>query len=109
MSPVYAAVLILNPCNHTRYIKTHWPKKWSKLALIKIKKLWEKYKEEAVVIRTPPAFSYNSLSREPPELNAFNRIALSLRTVARPVSENEYEDYNSLESYDPDKQGAFAW
>jgi hypothetical protein len=109
MSPVYAAALILNPRNRTRYIKTHWPKKWSKLALIKVKKLWEKYREEAVVIPTPSAFLYNSSSREPSELDAFDWIALSLRAVARPASEDEYEDYNSLESYDPGKQGALAW
>ena len=57
---------------------------------------------------TPLAFSYNSSSREPLELDTFDRIALSLRAVTRPASEDEYEDYNSLESYDPSKQGALA-
>ena len=109
MSPVYAATLILNPCNRTRYIKTHWPKKWSKPALVKVKKLWEKYREEAIVLPTPLAFSYDSSSREPLELDAFDRIALSLRAAARPASEDEYKDYNSLESYDPSKRGALAW
>jgi hypothetical protein len=109
MSPIYAATLILNPGNRTRYIKTHWPKKWSKLALVKVKKLWEKYREAAIVLSTPPALSYSSSSCELPELDAFDRIALSLRAVARPASEDEYEDYNSLESYDPSKRGALAW
>jgi hypothetical protein len=108
MSPVYAAVLILNPRNYTRYIETYWLKKWSKLALIKVKKLWEKYKKETVVIPTPLAFLYNSLSREPPELNTFDWIALSLKAVARPASKDEYKDYNSLKSYDLGKQGALA-
>jgi hypothetical protein len=95
--------LILNPRNYTRYIETYWLKKWLKLALTKVKKLWEKYREEVIVIPTPPAFSYNSSSRELLELDTFNRIALSLIAVARPVSEDEYEDYNSLESHDPGK------
>jgi hypothetical protein len=61
------------------------------------------------VIPTPPTFSYNSLSREPPELDAFNRIALFFKAVARPASKDKYKDYNSLESYDPGKQKALAW
>ena len=34
---------------------------------------------------------------------------MSLWAVARPASEDEYEDYNSLESYDPGKRGALTW
>jgi hypothetical protein len=109
MSSVYAAVLILNPCNRTRYIKTHWPKKWSKPVLVKVKKLWERYRERVIITPTPPAFSHDSLSHEIPELDAFDRIALSLTAVARPASQDEFEDYNSLESYDPGKKGALAW
>jgi hypothetical protein len=48
MSLFYAAALILNPANCTRYIKTHWPKKWSKPALAAVKKLWERYREEVI-------------------------------------------------------------
>ena len=54
-------------------------------------------------------FSYDNTLREPKELDAFDRIALSLRSVARPVSEDEYKDYNSQESYAPSKKGALAW
>jgi hypothetical protein len=109
MSPVYAAALILNPRNRIRYIKTHWPKKWSKPVLVKVKKLWEKYRERAIIQPTPSAFSRDSSSHEISELDAFNRIALSLTAVARPASQDEFEDYNSLESYDPGKKGALAW
>jgi hypothetical protein len=109
MSPFYAAALVLNPGYRTRYIETHWPKKWSKPVLARIKKLWEKYREEVIVLPTTSAFSYDNPSRELPELDAFDRIALSLRSVARPASEDEYEDYNSLESYDPGKKGALVW
>jgi hypothetical protein len=49
------------------------------------------------------------LSHEIPELNAFDRIALSLTAVARPASQDEFENYNSLESYNPGKKGALAW
>jgi hypothetical protein len=109
MSPLYATALVLNPGYRTRYIETHWPKKWSKPILAKVKKLWEKYREEVVVLPTTSAFTYSNPSHELPELDAFDRIALSLRSVARPASEDEYEDYNSLDSYDPGKKGALAW
>lgn len=109
MSPVYAAALILNPRNRTRYIETHWPKKWSKPVLVKVKKLWEKYRERAIITPTPPAFSHDSSSHEISELDTFDRISISLRAVARPASQDEFEDYNSLASHDPGKQGALAW
>ena len=109
MSPIYAAALVLNPSYRTRYIETHWPRKWSKPILVKVKKLWEKYREEVVVLPTPPPFSYDNPSRELLELDRFDQIALSLRAVAQLASEDEYEDYNSLESYDPGKKGALAW
>jgi hypothetical protein len=108
MSPVYAAALILNPRNRTRYIETHWPKKWSKPVLAKVKKLWERYRERPIITPTPPAFSHNSSSHGISELDAFDRIALSLTAAARPSSQDEFEDYNSLESYDPGKKGALA-
>ena len=41
-------------------------------------------------------------------LDAYNRIKLSLSVIARPASEDEYEDYNSQESCDPGKKGALA-
>ena len=108
MSLFYAAALILNPANRTRYIKTHWPKKWSKPALAAVKKLWERYREEVIPPQSYPAFSYDTPS-EPKELDAFDQIALSLRSVARPTSEDEYKDYNSQDSHFPGKGGALAW
>jgi len=109
MSLIYATTLVLNPGYHTRYIKTHWPKKWSKLILAKVKKLWEKYREEVVVLPTTLAFSYNNPSYKLPELDCFDQIALSLHVVAWPVSKDKYKDYNLLESCDPGKKGALAW
>jgi hypothetical protein len=109
MSPLYTIALILNPGYYMRYIETHWPKKWSKPILAKVKKLWERYREEVIVPLTTSAFTYGNPSHELLELNAFNRIALSLRSVTRLASEDEYKDYNSLDSYDPGKKGALAW
>ena len=109
MSPLYTAALILNPARRTRYIKMNWLKKQSKPTLVKVKKLWEKYREEVVPLSTIIPFLYNNPSREVRELNAFDQIALSLQQVARPASEDEYEDYNSQESYAPRKAGALAW
>jgi hAT family C-terminal dimerisation region len=109
MSPLYAAALILNPTNRTRYIETHWPRKWSRPTLAKVKKLWEKYREEVQPLPALPLFSYDNPSKELKELDAFDEIVLSLRSVARRSSEDEYEDYNSQESYNPGKKGALAW
>jgi hypothetical protein len=108
MSPFYAASLILNPSHRTRYLETHWPRKWSKPAIAAVKKLWERYREEVIPPQAYSAFSYDN-PLEPKELDTFDQIALSLRSVARPTSEDEYEDYNSRDSYDPGKGGALAW
>ena len=108
MSLIYIIALVLNPSYYTRYIKTYQLKKQLKPILAKVKKLQEKYKEEIIVLLTPLAFLYNNPSRELLELNAFDRIALSLCAVARLASKDEYEDYNLLELYDPSKKGALA-
>ena len=108
MSPFYAASLILNPSHRTRYLETHWPKKWYKPALAVVKKLWERYRDEVIPPQPYRAFSYDNPSK-PKELDTFDQIALSLRLVARPTSEDEYEDYNSQDSHDPGKGGALAW
>jgi hypothetical protein len=76
--------------------------------LAKVKKLWEKYREEVQPPPTFPLFLYDNPSKEPKELDAFDEIVLSLQSVARPASEDEYEDYNSQESYNPGKKGALA-
>jgi hAT family protein len=114
MSPFYAAALVLNPAYHTRYIEAHWPKKWAKPVLTKVKKLWERYRDEAASLPlATPAFSYGCTSQVPSkelkELDAYDRIALTLRSVARPSSGDEYVDYNSEDLYDPGKKGALAW
>ena len=109
MSLIYIIALVLNPSYYTRYIKTYQLKKQLKPILAKVKKLQEKYKEEIIVLLTPLAFLYNNPSRELLELNAFDRIALSLCAVARLASKDKYEDYNLLESYNPSKKGALAW
>jgi len=59
----------------------------------------------------PPTFttfSYEGTSKEPRELDTFNQIAQSLGQVARPASEDEFEDYNSQEPYDPSKGGSYT-
>jgi len=58
---------------------------------------------------TTLTFIYSNPSYKLLKLDAFDRIALSLCLVARLASEDEYEDYNLLDSYDPGKKGALAW
>ncbi len=42
-------------------------------------------------------------------MDTYDYIKTSFKIVARPVSEDEYEDYNSYESYDPGTKGVFVW
>ena len=74
-----------------------------------MKKLWEKHREETLVPPTFTTFSYEGISKEPKELDTFGQIAQSLRQVAWPTSEDEFEDYNSQEPYDPSKGGSYTW
>jgi hypothetical protein len=65
-------------------------------------------RSQAAYLSSP--FSYGSPIQEPKELDTFDQIRLTLQsTVIRPSSDDEYEDYNKVESYDPGKQGALAW
>ena len=112
MSPFYAAALILNPARRTRYIEVHWPKESAQRALVKVRELWEKYREEVKAPQQDPfAFKYSSSKRKKKERepNTFNKIAMSLSLVTRPSSQDEYDDYNTSEPYDPGKQGALKW
>jgi hypothetical protein len=74
--------------------------------LAKVKKLWEKYQEEVQPLPTLLSFLYNNPLKEPKKLDPFNQAILSLRSVARPASKDEYKDYNSQELYNPEKKGA---
>ena len=76
--------------------------------MAKVKKLWEKYKEEVIVPLITLTFTYNNPSYKLLKLDAFNRIALSLRLIARLASKDKYEDYNLFDLYNLSKKGALA-
>jgi len=76
--------------------------------LAKVKKLWEKYKEEVIVLLITLTFIYNNPSYKLLELDAFNRIALSFRLIAQLASKDKYEDYNLFDLYNLSKKGALA-
>ena len=99
MSTLYATALILHPSRRTRYIKLYWPKKWVKTTLERVKRLWEDYWEAAPLPTSSISASYNKRLNKPRELNTFDQIAQSLKQVAWPASQDEYEDYNSREPY----------
>jgi len=100
MSALYAAALILHPSRRTRYIEVNWPKKWVKSTLEKVRKLWEDYQKAAPLPTSSISTLYNKRLNEPRELNTYDQIAQSLKQVARPASQDEYEDYNSGELYE---------
>src|SRR6266536_2851780 len=83
ISLLYIITLILNPARRTRYIEINWPKKWFKPILVKIKKFWERYREEIISLSIIVPFSYDNLFKEVRELDTFNQIALSLQQIAR--------------------------
>ena len=95
MSPFYAAALILNPKRRTRYIETHWPKKWARPTLAKVKKLWEKYREQAPLSPLVITTLYDAAKKKKleKELDIFDQIAQDLKKHARPASQDEYQDY----------------
>ena len=73
---MYAAALILHPGRRTEYIKTNWLAKWIKPNLKRVEKLWEDYREKALVPSL--ATLYDEVQRkleEEKELGAFDRIA----------------------------------
>jgi hypothetical protein len=107
MSPFYTVFLILNPSHRTRYLKTYWLKKWSKPALTAVKKLWERYRKKVIFLQTYPAFSYDNPLKSK-KFDTFNQIALSLRSITRPTSKNEYKNYNSQNSHFPRAKETFA-
>src|SRR5213080_4013209 len=110
MSPIYATALILNLKHHTRYIQANWKREWREPALKSIQKLWEMYREVKISVLTTTPFSYDKHNQEEPkELDSFSRIALALEVQARPASQDEYEDYNIVESYDPSTKRALVW
>jgi hypothetical protein len=110
MSALYAAALVLHPGRRTRYIEVNWLKKYVKPTLEKVRKLWESYREAAPIAATLVSPSYGRVLEEPKELNTFDQIAQSLKQVARPASQDEYEDYNSGESYELRKEvSALMW
>ena len=102
MSSLYAAALILHPARRTRYIKANWIKKYVKPTLASVKRLWEEYREIALIPEPPLSYSKGShckTQEKRRELNTFDQIAQSLSQVARPTSQDEYEDYNAGEPY----------
>ena len=95
----------------TRYINFYWLRKWRAPVLAKVKKLWERYREVKISAPIIIPFSYEKQNKGEAikPLDTYDRIKASLKTVARPASEDEYEDYNSQESYDPGIKGALVW
>ena len=62
-----------------------------------------------ILFPTTTPFSYENQNQiKPQELDTFDQIALSLHSVTKLVSEDEYEDYNSQESYEPGKKEALT-
>jgi hypothetical protein len=109
-TPLYAAALILHPSRRTEYIKTNWPAKWVKPNLKKVEKLWEDYREKALVPSL--AISYDEVQHQPEkekELGTFDRIAHDLEKYMRPSSQDEYQDYINQAPQNISKMSALVW
>jgi hAT family C-terminal dimerisation region len=92
------------------YIKANWKDKWAKVALRKVKELWEVYREQAPTSLASLSPSYSRPSQQSPkELDAFDQIAQNLGKYTRPASQDEYQDYTSGEPYDIGKMPALMW
>ena len=110
MSLFYAVALVLNPIFCIRYINLYQPRKWRALALAKVKKLWERYREAKILAPTTIPFLYEKQNKREAAkpLDTYDRIKASLETIAKLANKDEYKDYNSQESYDPSIKGALA-
>jgi hypothetical protein len=110
LSPLCAAALILNPAYRTRYIEGQWPKKYVKSTLKTVSELWEKYRDQPIEIQPSiPRFSYDK-AKEPKELDEFDQLVEDMCTATRPKSADEYEDYNSQDSFKlPKNMIALEW
>jgi len=107
ISPLYAAALVLHPMRRTAYIKANWKDKWAKVALRKVKELWEVYREQAPTSLSP---LHSRLPQQlPKELDEFDRIAQNLGKYTRPASQDENQDYASGEPCDIGKVPALTW
>ncbi|MCJ1360767.1 MAG: hypothetical protein MMC33_010776, partial [Icmadophila ericetorum] len=95
-SPLYAAALILHPARRTKYVQANWKKKWQRVACQKVEKLWEEYREKNSLPTITPAYEKTASQN----LDDVDRIAQDLGKFARPVSQNEYEDYNTESPYE---------
>ena len=82
---MYTATLILHPMHCMAYIKANWKDKSAKVALKKVKELWEIYREQAPTSLSP---SYNrpSSQQPPKELDKFDKVTQNLRKYYRPTS-----------------------
>ena len=95
----------------TVYLKANWKDKLAKVALKKVKELWEVYREQAPTSLASLSPLYNKLpSQQPPkELDKFDKVTQNLRKYYRPTSQDEYQDYISGELYDIGKMSALMW
>ena len=108
MSLFYTATLVLNPIYYTRHIKIYQPKKQTKLVLVRVKELQERYRDKTTLLLAILGFLYND-SQKLRELNAFNQITITLYLVViRLLSRNKYIDYNLEDSYNPSIKRALA-
>ena len=110
MSLFYVAALVLNPIFCIRYINLYQPRKWRALALAKVKKLWERYREAKILAPTIIPFLYKKQNKgeATKPLNTYNCIKASLETITKLANKDEYKDYNLQELYDLSIKGALA-
>ncbi len=96
MSLFYVVILVLNPIFRTRYINFYWLRKWKAPALVKVKKLSERYREVKIPTPITISFSYEKQNKEEiiKSLNIYDRIKASLKIITRLASEDEYKNYN---------------
>jgi hypothetical protein len=72
----------------------NWKKNWQRPALQKVKKLWVDYREASLPLSTAiPSYDIDRANSE--DLDDFDRIAQDLAKIARPASQDEYDDYNT--------------
>jgi hypothetical protein len=107
-SALYAAALVLHPNYNIQYIKENWDASSVNSILEMVGKLWGTYRDKNTNL---VSILSNPIEERLPEreLDMFDQIAQGLKKYTRPSSQDEYQDYTSMELYDIRNVTALEW
>jgi hAT family C-terminal dimerisation region len=118
-SPYYVMAFILQPDRRTTSLKKLWGTERTEKAIHSAKKVWERYRDLILPVSLLSASSSyeadqtihrqeHKKKQKQRDENVFDKIKKERANIARPRSEDEFEDYCNETSYDP-QMSALKW